>query len=126
MKNFGFFGGISKFVSESFVDSNINEDPDIDVQNSIDDAEETYEKVPDEFVEYKYQDKLNDLRKDVDYFKGRLDSSESDEAKDKYRKLISDLLDQEKKLMFVTDIKDKHELDKNQYVADRIADDLDA
>ena len=126
MRSFGFFGGVSKFVSESFVDSKINEDPDIDVQDSIDDAEETYEKVPDEFVEYKYQDKLNDLRKDVDYFKGRLDSSESDEAKDKYRKLIADLLDQEKKLMFVTDIKDKHDIDKKQFVADRIANDLDA
>ena len=84
-------------------------------------AEENYENVPDEFVEYKYQDKLNDVRKDIDYFKTRLDESESDEAKQKYLKIIGELIEQEKKLICVTTTNEKHNLDKKCYVAKQVA-----
>lgn len=84
-------------------------------------AEENYENVPDEFVEYKYQDKLNDVRKDIDYFKTRLDESESEEAKQKYLKIIGELIEQEKKLICVTTTNEKHNLDKKCYVAKQVA-----
>ena len=59
------FGRLStyKFVSES-------------LQDTADEAKQNYEQVPDEFVEYKYQDKLADIRKDLDYFKTRLDEAD--------------------------------------------------
>ena len=84
-------------------------------------AEKNYEKVSDEFVEYKYQDKLNDVRKDIDYFKTRLDESESEEAKQKYLKIIDELIEQEKKLICVTTTNEKHNLDKKCYVAKQVA-----
>lgn len=106
-------------VYEAF-DSSI-EDPDITVSTAIDDAKEDYQEVPDEFVEYKYQDKLNDIRKDIDYFKSRLDEAESNEAKEKYMKLISELVDEEKTLLGITTTSQKHELDKQNYVGAKVA-----
>ena len=87
-------------------------------------ALEDYESVPDEFVEYKYQDKLNDIRKDLDYFKSRLDDAKTGEAKQKYLKLIDDLIDQEKQLMGVISTDEKHELDKSSFVASRVAEEV--
>lgn len=96
-----------------------------DLEDVAQAAEENYEQVPDEFIEYKYNDKLSDIRKDVDYFKGRLDSSESNEAKEKYKKLISELVDQEKELLGIADLSGKKKLDKQQYIADKVAQNMD-
>lgn len=96
-----------------------------DLEDVVQAAEENYEQVPDEFIEYKYNDKLSDIRKDVDYFKGRLDNSESNEAKEKYKKLISELVDQEKELLGIADLAAKKEFDKQQYVADKVAQNMD-
>ena len=104
------FGKLStyKFVSES-------------LQDTADEAKQNYEQVPDEFVEYKYQDKLADIRKDLDYFKTRLDEAKSEEAKQKYVKLIGELIEQEKELLSVVSVEDKHKLDKKGYVANKVA-----
>lgn len=90
------------------------------IEQSATNALENYESVPDEFVEYKYQDKLNDIRKDLDYFKTRLDEAKTSEAKQKYLKLIDELIEQEKELMGIVSTEEKHELDKNNYVASKI------
>lgn len=90
------------------------------VETAIDNAEGKYKTVPDEFVEYKYNDKLADVRKDIDYFKTRLDESESEEAKQKYLKIINELIDEEKKLICVTTTSEKHDLDKKDYVAKQV------
>lgn len=91
------------------------------VKNVIASANENYENPPDEFVEYKYNDKLNDVRKDIDYFKTRLDESESNEAKQKYLKILNELIEEEKKLICVTTTSEKHDLDKKDYVAKQVS-----
>ena len=91
------------------------------LEDTVATASENYESIPEDFAEYKYQDMLSDIRKDLDYFKNRLDDSTSEAAKEKYRKIISDLLNQEKELILLDTPEEKQQLDKNRYIGDKVA-----